>query len=167
MELYFIRHAIAIDRDAPDAPGESERWLTENGIQKMIKNARGLNRLIQTFDCMYTSPYRRAKETAEIVAGQFREPILIEETAALEPDGTFDELPPLIEPYDPNGRVALVGHEPHLSETIALAIADSTNPSIQLKKGAVCRVDFSGPIRPGQGTLVWLLQPKELRTIAR
>ena len=65
MELYLVRHAIAEDR--ADA-GDDERALTEAGRAKMIRATQGLRKLKVRPDLILTSPLRRARETAEILA---------------------------------------------------------------------------------------------------
>ena len=32
MQLYIVRHGIAIDREDPKCPSEAERYLTEEGV---------------------------------------------------------------------------------------------------------------------------------------
>src|ERR1041384_3173041 len=64
MNLYLVRHAIAVDEGSPDYEQESERPLTDKGRKKMRQMARGLRNLGVEFDCILSSPYARARETA-------------------------------------------------------------------------------------------------------
>jgi phosphohistidine phosphatase SixA len=41
MILYLVRHGIAIDREDPDCPPETERYLTRDGIKKTREVAKG------------------------------------------------------------------------------------------------------------------------------
>ncbi|HOJ62709.1 MAG TPA: phosphohistidine phosphatase SixA [bacterium] len=165
MELYFIRHAIAVDRADAGVRSDAERWLTEEGLQKMERAAKGLKAIVSGFNVIYTSPYVRARQTAGIIARQYENENLISETPELEPGGDFRSLVALVTPQPPNARIALVGHEPDLSEWISLLVTGSPDAEIQMKKGAVCRVDLNGkPVR-GSGVLVWLLQPAHLRRL--
>ncbi len=67
MNLYFLRHGIAADK--PQWKGsDSDRPLIKEGIQKLKKSAKGMRRLKLHFDWILTSPYRRAYDTAQIVA---------------------------------------------------------------------------------------------------
>src|SRR5262245_56535456 len=69
-ELYLIRHGIAEERS--DAwPDDAKRPLTDQGMSRMRKAARGLERLGVSFDVVLTSPLVRARQTAEIVASAF------------------------------------------------------------------------------------------------
>lgn len=68
MNLYLIRHAIAVDEGDPEYAQDSLRPLTEKGRKKMRQIARGLRALGAEFDLIVSSPYVRARETAEILS---------------------------------------------------------------------------------------------------
>lgn len=164
MELYIIRHAIAVDRFDADVQSDAERWLTGEGIEKMKIAAQGLARIIEGFDCIYTSPYRRAKETAEIVADALPAPI--EELGELQPGVVFNDIAKALKPQS-DACVALVGHEPDLSELISESISAAMHAHVLMKKGAAARIDFTSHMAPGLGALVWLMQPKQLRALGQ
>ena len=63
MQLYIVRHGIAIDREDPKCPAEAERYLTEEGIKKTREVARGVASLVEKPDLFLTSPYVRAAQT--------------------------------------------------------------------------------------------------------
>ena len=68
MRLYLMRHGIAIDREDPDCPEETQRYLTAKGTQRTRSAAHGLADLGVKPAGLLTSPYIRAVQTAEIVA---------------------------------------------------------------------------------------------------
>ena len=68
MQLYIVRHGIAIEREDPKCPPDPERYLTEEGVEKTKQGAKGLVALGVTGDLFLTSPYVRAAQTAEISA---------------------------------------------------------------------------------------------------
>ena len=69
-ELYLIRHGLAEERG--DAwPDDVKRPLTEDGMERLRKEARGLARLDVSFDVVLTSPLVRARQTAEIIVAAF------------------------------------------------------------------------------------------------
>ena len=71
MQLYIVRHGIAIDREDPECPAEAERYLTEEGIEKIKQVAKAISALRLQVDLMVSSPYVRAMQTAiEPVGGQ-------------------------------------------------------------------------------------------------
>ena len=59
--------------------------------------------------------------------------------------------------------VAVVGHEPHLSELVSLLLAgDADAVALDLKKGAVVRLDLTGDA----AVLRWVATPKMLRLLS-
>ena len=72
MNLYIIRHAIAVDEGSPEYEEDSQRPLTDKGKKKMRQIAKGLRALGVDFDLILSSPYIRAKETAEILEDVFK-----------------------------------------------------------------------------------------------
>jgi phosphohistidine phosphatase len=163
-ELYLIRHGIAEERG--DAwPDDTKRPLTERGIARLKKEARGLARLGVTFDVMLTSALVRARQTADAVAGAFdpRPPIVTVESLA--PGGTYQAVLADLGKQSRRSRIALVGHEPGLGE-LAARLIGSRHP-IELKKGAVCRIDFDTLPPAGPGALRWLVTPKILRGVQK
>src|SRR5262249_24294398 len=68
MQIYVVRHGIAIDREDPKCPPDPERYLTEEGIEKTKKVAAGVAALSGSADLLLSSPYVRAVQTAEIFA---------------------------------------------------------------------------------------------------
>ena len=71
MKLYFLRHAIAMDR-LEWKKSDAERPLTDKGRKKMIRAAEGMKAFGITFDWILTSPYRRAHDTALIVTKEYK-----------------------------------------------------------------------------------------------
>jgi phosphohistidine phosphatase len=60
--------------------------------------------------------------------------------------------------------VALVGHEPSLSEALA-KLVDARDPArLAFRKGGAALVDLPGPASDG-GQLVWFLPPRILRRL--
>ena len=163
-ELYLIRHGVAEERG--DAwPDDSRRPLTEDGIARMKKNARGLVRIGVALDVVLTSPLVRARQTADIVAAAFttRPPIVVIES--LSPGGTYQAVLADLEKQTRRSRIALVGHEPGIGELAARMIG-SRHP-LEFKKGAVCRIDFETLPPAGPGALRWFITPKILRTLRK
>ena len=68
MKIYLIRHSNAVDPGTPGYEDDSLRPLTEKGRDKMNKIAAALKALDVQPDLIVSSPYVRARETAEILA---------------------------------------------------------------------------------------------------
>ncbi len=92
MDIYIIRHAIAVDRGTPEYEDDSQRPLTEKGKKKMRQIASGLRALGVDFDFILSSPYIRARETAEILADVFKTKADVAFSENLIPTGDPDLL---------------------------------------------------------------------------
>ena len=163
-ELYFIRHGLAEER-GESWPDDMKRPLTDEGMSRMRKAARGLARLGVSVDVVLASPLVRARQTAEIVAaGLDPRPSLVN-VDSLAPDGTYAAVIADLEKYVRKSRIALVGHEPMMGE-LAARLIGSRHP-LELKKGAVCRIDVEDLPPAGPGDLRWLLTPKILGALKK
>lgn len=72
LNLYIVRHAIAVKRGAPGYDDDSQRPLTEKGRRKMEKIAKAIHQLNVEFDLILSSPYVRAHDTAKILASEYK-----------------------------------------------------------------------------------------------
>ncbi len=156
MDLFLIRHASAVPR-APELDDEA-RPLTARGRKRWARAVRGLGRLGVRFERVYHSPLVRAVETAEellplcdgesVVSVRLAKP----PTAALLEELSGD-------------RVAVVGHEPWLSELLALLMLDAQEPGARfvMKKGGIAWLE--GEPKRGGMTMRAFLPPKVLRSL--
>ncbi len=161
--LILVRHAVAAERGEA-YPDDSKRPLTPKGASKFGKAARGLAALDVAIDCILTSPFARARQTADILAGEVApKPPPIFETAALTPGGDFHDLMSELEKHGRYRSIALVGHEPGIGE-IAARLIGLRHP-IEFKKGAVCRIDIETLPPAGPGHLRWFCTQKMLAAI--
>jgi phosphohistidine phosphatase len=165
MDLYIIRHAIAVDEATSDYE-DSERPLTDKGRKKMRQIARSLRNLGVELDLILSSPYVRARETAEILANVFklRERIVFSDN--LIPLQRPELLISEINEKHHVDSLALVGHEPHLSSLIGQLVSEDSKVEITLKKGGVCYLTADNLHHHDHpATLEWLLTPGILMKI--
>jgi phosphohistidine phosphatase len=161
MRLLIIRHAIAVARGTPGIP-DAERPLTPEGEEKFSEAARGLARLEDRPAALLTSPWLRAKQTAAIAARAWGriEPDEMEALAG----GTFEDQAVVLDRYPRDATVAVVGHEPYVSDLLARLLASRHGDRLTFKKGGVAVVDVPGRLAEG-GRLVSFLSPKVLRKV--
>jgi phosphohistidine phosphatase len=166
MDLYILRHAIAGERNASTPGGDSQRPLTVEGADKMLRIARGMKASGLSFDLILSSPSLRAKQTAEIVVNVFGHAKSLKFSSALAADGNPQELvSELRRDHRKRKSVLLVGHEPYLSRLISLLISGSTSLPITLKKGGLCKLSIDA-LRYGRcASLEYLLTPRQLRLL--
>ncbi len=166
MHLLLIRHAIAADRSDFES-GDALRPLTDEGKRKMQRAARGLRVAVPSIELMATSPLVRAVATGAILEDAYsdqRPRPAVREVDELSPGADPDDLLAWLDlqSADP---VALVGHEPDLSELLARLVG-AVRPFHRFRKGGAVCVAFPGRVEAGAGTLSWALPPGLLRELA-
>ncbi len=167
MDLYLVRHAIAFNRDAGRWPDDSERPLTPDGEQRFRRAARGLRILVPSVRLVMSSPFPRAWRTAELLTEEAGWPAP-EPCPALEAGRSVSEAMEALRPQAGSESVALVGHEPNLSELASTVLTGSAGRlQLEMRKGGVALVRIEGDPRRGSARLGWLLTPRALRSLAR
>lgn len=158
MRCLVIRHAPA-ESGQPDA----ERPLSPAGAV-LLRQVRGpLQALVPDLGLVASSPLRRARETAALLAEAFAVPTL--ETATLAPGALDGLLPWLCQQSLP--ALAVVGHEDDLSHWVCHMLTGDAGRFFQFECAAACLIEFRAPPRPGTADLLWLLPPEHLARMAR
>jgi phosphohistidine phosphatase len=164
VELILVRHAIAFERDRQRWPDDRLRPLSPAGRKRFRKAAQGLGRWLPEIDRVFTSPLVRARETATLLTEHAGWPTAV-------------DCPPLAPGSDPEAvfkflrkqrgtRMALVGHEPHLSTLIAACLRGSASArAFEMKKGGVACICFEGRAGAGAGMLTVFAPPRVLRAM--
>lgn len=167
MNLYIVRHAIAVAAGTPGYEDDSQRPLTDKGRRKMKKIVQGLRQFGIELDTILSSPYVRALDTAKILANEFNMVDQIRFTDNLIPPGDFKDLINEIqEKYDVES-LALVGHEPMLGELISWLTTGNKDLQVNFKKGGVCYLSADNLYRDHRATLEWLLTPALLLELSK
>jgi phosphohistidine phosphatase len=168
MNLYFLRHGVAVDRDLQSFPDDSLRPLTLKGEDRVRIVCDAIHALEISFDAILASPYLRTRQTAEIVVTDLKLRRALEIREELAPDGDPKALMRHINrlPATPE-HVLLIGHEPYLSELLSQLISGHPDGAIDLKKNGLARVEVSGRLKYGRcAVLNWLLTPRQLALLA-
>lgn len=163
MNLYLLRHGIAAERNPSRFPDDAARPLTAEGREKLTRIARAFRALELEFDLVLSSPYVRARDTAELVVrvAALDRPVELCEHLAADGDGRrlITELAarrPV--PQD----VLLVGHEPYLSSLASRLLTGGPGLDLVLKKGGLCKLAVA-KLRAGQcAVLEALLAPRQM-----
>ena len=162
MELYFLRHGVAVERGTPGYKDDPARPLTPKGRKQLKKISSALRKMELSFDVILSSPFLRAKETAEIVAKNLKLGKNVAETDSLKPGGNGKNLCHQLAKLDAQ-KILLVGHEPELSRLIALLISGDDSLAVDFKKSSLCKLDIV-KLRHGRcATLAWLLTPGQMK----
>jgi phosphohistidine phosphatase len=129
MDLFLIRHAIAEERRADLF--DAHRQLTDKGRARFEAVVDSLQSAGFEFDRVYHSPWLRAAQTAELLAPITRGALIATDELARFPRPEF------FASLEGN-KVACVGHEPWMSDALALlTTGDPHGPWLRFKKGGV------------------------------
>ncbi len=164
MQLYVVRHGIAIDREAPKCPPEAERYLTPEGIARTKQVAKAIAGMGIHADLMVSSPYVRATQTAAIFAKTLDYPQQkIRHSDSLlpgaEPGAFLRELA-----REKNAAsVFCFGHAPHVDGLLAAAVG-APRQICSMKKAGVAFIELKR-LSPANGQLMWLITPKLIRKV--
>ena len=152
LELYLLRHAHA---------GDPSEWVGDDDLRPLSAHGRRqaqdlgqfLARLAFLPDLLVSSPRLRARQTAELVGEEIGVQVGLDDRLAASLD--LDDLSVILD--DLGGqRVVLVGHDPDFSELAAVLCGAQR---LELRKGAMARIDTVLPLLAGAGMLRWLLPP--------
>ncbi|HVU09377.1 MAG TPA: phosphohistidine phosphatase SixA [Verrucomicrobiae bacterium] len=164
MNLYILRHGLAVEREDWDFKDDSQRPLTPQGKKQLKSVARAMEKMELHFDLILSSPFLRVKQTAEIVTEILKLKKRLKFSDALMPDGDATMLIHQLNRLKPSPKnLLLVGHEPYLSRLISLLISGEENAALDFKKGGLCKLEVEN-LRAGKcAMLVWLLTPKQMK----
>ena len=154
MLLLLIRHGHAVD-DAPGL-GDTGRWLTEKGrvaTHRVARRVRKLKKLRPT--AIWTSTLVRSTQTAEVFAAGVKYEGEVQAVAELSPGRDPVDLVAVLGATLMPGPLALVGHEPSLSQILRVLVGETGIDSF--KKSGLVAVDWVD----GKGTVVLALNPAE------
>ncbi len=163
MNLYILRHGIAVEPGSPGYENDAARPLTSEGERKLGQIAKAMERQELSFDRILFSPYLRAQQTAELVAEALGVRKKLEATDTLMPGGSAKKLVEYINRLQPRpDSVMLVGHEPYLSGLISLLVGGTVTFAVVLKKGGLCKLSLESLKHGRCAALEWLLSPKQM-----
>lgn len=148
-----MRHADAEERSASGR--DEDRALTRDGAERSAAVGRGLARLAPRVEVVLSSPFRRARETADAVAKALA--VEVRAVGGLEPGHTPAEVLRALSAG--KWRAALlVGHQPLLGEVAGLMVHGDERRDLPLRKAAVARVSWD----PEDGGTLEALLPADV-----
>ena len=167
MNLYLLRHGIAAEPGMAGFQPDAERPLTPKGENRLRTAAKAMAKLDLSFDLILSSPFLRAKQTAEIIARNFKLRKKLAFSDDLTPTGNPRLLIQELNRFRPEPEnVLLVGHEPYLGKLIALLAAGNTSLELDFKKGGLCKLEADFLLYGRCAKLVWLLTPRQMELMS-
>src|SRR5262245_15501673 len=165
MKLLVRRHDVADPREpGASRDADAKRPLTSGGRKRAERAARALARLVGEVDLLASSPFLRARQTADALAAELDE-VEVTEVDALAPGSAPAGVAAWLAEQHGIEQAAIVGHEPDLSLLVTWLVAGLSTPLLELGKGGACLLELPDHIGPGQARLLWLLRPGQLRRL--
>lgn len=166
MKMYLIRHSDAVEQDTPGYEDDRLRPLTEKGCDKTKRIASALKGLGVKPDLIVSSPYVRAKQTAEILAKKLKYKQELAFNDLLVPMGNVENIIGEINEKYSVDELVIVGHEPCYSMLIGTLIAGNPDLAINIKNGGVCCLSANDLRTERKAVLEWLITPKMLSELS-
>ncbi len=171
MNLVFLRHAIAEERHDFSGADDSLRPLTSTGIKEFTSFLKFIEGFMCKPDLILSSPYKRTKQTSEIVKQVYGGDI--EFIDFLKPGGSSKKLLEYVQNRT-DENIFLVGHQPDLGQHLSYFVKNTQNNEwdslCEFKKGgfvwlkSVTKID-SGKINRGEFQIKCSLHPPQLRKL--
>jgi phosphohistidine phosphatase len=156
LELYILRHGIAEEPQAGQR--DADRRLVPEGERRLkVVLKRGREAGVAPGRIL-ASPYARAQETAVIARAALgvEEPVVTE--SSLTPEGSPADVWSAIRTHRGVPSLLLASHEPLCGYLLAYLL-NSPRMAVDVKKGALIRVDLEGFGPEPRAVLRWMLTP--------
>ncbi len=161
MKIYLMQHGPALPKEQ-----DPEEGLGPEGKERIHAGGKALKKMGVTFDAILSSPKKRSKDTAAIVAEQVGFPLekIIETKnvkAMAPPEDTVQALSELSGAQ----RVLIAGHLPSVAEVASFLLTEGSRAAVQFEMGGCCCIDVD-ELPTHSGRLRWYLTPAQLQLIA-
>jgi len=161
MEIYLMQHGSALPKEQ-----DPEEGLSPDGKARIHASGKALNKMGITFDVILSSPKKRSKQTASIVAGEVGfPPDKIIETEKVKALTHPEETLTIVAEHSGNQRILIAGHLPSVAEVASFLLTKGSKVTIEFERGGCCRIDVED-LLAHSGHLKWYLTPEQLELIA-
>lgn len=163
MKILIVRHgqSVKVEDFSHIDPTDRTRPLTKKGIKRFEKAVKSLPYLFQELDYIFTSEYTRAIETAKILNSAYPKAKLFK-SPLLNPDSPAKKILEVLSECDEEDHIALVGHNPGISQVVDFLLAGDMFHITSFKKGSVCLIEK----KLSNGELKWLLEQSQLEMLS-
>ena len=152
MLLRLIRHGHALSADE-----DSARPLSAQGRDDVVKLAAFLRTSgYAAPGLIWYSPFRRARETASLLAQHSGRQVMLVGKSFLTPGADPEKIARLLAELPPNADLAIVGHEPHLGLLATLLVTGTATPvKFALEKAGVLTLEPAPGTHAASGFARW------------
>lgn len=155
--LILVRHGEA--EVSTEQVQDKDRRLVKKGEKQMRRVAKLLEELEIQPNVVISSPLLRSYQSAEVIVEELGEDNEIVTAEEVAPDKEPQEFLERLKTMQDNQVVMVVGHEPHLSNTLKLL----TGGNVEMKKGAVAITEYD--LQTGKYTLTLLVTQKVMKAV--
>lgn len=168
MNIVFMRHAIAEEREDFQGTDDSLRPLTKKGIVEFQNFLYLLTDLLPKPEKIFYSPYTRTMQTAQILEQAYGG--VLNSCVDLEPGGLSADI--LNHAKNSSAKTAyFVGHQPdlgqHLNYFVKDGLKDTGESFCQFKKGGFVWLKSANNLEKGRVELVCSLHPPQIRRLLK
>jgi phosphohistidine phosphatase len=161
MEIYLMQHGPALPKEQ-----DPEEGLSPEGEARIHASGKALKKMGIGFDVILSSPKKRSRQTAAIVAEEVGfPPERIMETEKVKAMTPPEETIEALSEYAGNKRILIAGHLPSVAEVASFLLTEGSKATIDFERGGCCRID-AGELPTHSGHLRWYLTPEQLKLIA-
>ncbi len=161
MEIYLMQHGPYLTEDR-----DPEEGLSPEGKETIRTSGKALKKMGIEFDLIISSPKKRSKQTAVIVAEETGTPSEnIVETEKVKAKTPPEDTVKALAEYADNERILIAGHLPSLAETSSFLLTRDSGAKIEFEKGGCCLI-MAEELSTHSGRLMWYLTPDQLKLIA-
>jgi phosphohistidine phosphatase len=166
MEIFVLRHGDA-NIGSKKIVDDSARSLTDVGIKEIENVSKFFADFDIEIDHIFSSPLKRARQTAEIILKNQKK-VKLTELAELKPEGLSDEACKKMTKQN-YPTILVIGHNPLLTNMINHIINSQkqTTCDLSLKTGGLAKINTTAREPQLQGKLEWLLTPKMIRKVTK
>ena len=161
MEIYLMQHGSALPKEQ-----DPEEGLSPDGKARIHASGKALKKMGITFDVILSSPKKRSKQTASIVAEEVGfPPDKITETEKVKAMTHPGETLTILAEYAGDQRILIAGHLPSVAEVASFLLTKGSKVTIEFERGGCCRIDVED-LPTHSGHLKWYLTPAQLELLA-
>jgi len=162
MLLLLVRHAQAAEQSATEYPDDSVRPLVPKGKKAQARISKELRRRKLIPDKVFSSPWKRAWQTARILVeetGLPKSARVASEALAAAPD--LARIAEAVGDVAADATIALVGHEPWMGELASLLLTGRSDAvHVDYPKSGVMGIEVEAINgESGSGALRFFLTP--------
>ncbi|OEU82780.1 MAG: phosphohistidine phosphatase SixA [Desulfobacterales bacterium S5133MH4] len=161
MEIYLMQHGPALPKEQ-----DPEEGLGPEGEARISASGQALKKMGAAFDMILSSPKKRSRQTAAIVAQAVGFPLeKIIETKKVKAMAPPEETVQALSELSGAQRVLIAGHLPSVAEVASFLLTEGSKATVQFEMGGCCRIDVE-ELPTHSGRLRWYLTPAQLKLIA-